>query len=84
MTRPLVRQRASTVRTRDHLRVGRPDVELTASAHTSGNREGNALGSYEKMHGHHHDGTSDARRSTGIAADKENPILPGMPNLSPA
>jgi len=84
MALPLTRRRATKVWTRDHLRVGRPDVKTTTPAHTPGTRKGNALGSYEKMHGHHSDDTSDARRSTGIAPEKENPILPGMPNLSPA
>ena len=73
----------SRVRTRDHLRVGRPDVRPSAAAHTPGNREGNKLGSYEKMRGHFDDDTSDAERSTGIGAEHKNPILPGMPKLSP-
>jgi hypothetical protein len=72
------------VKTQDHLRVGRADVRASTPSHTPGTREGNQLGSYERMDGHHDDDTSNARRSTGIAADDKNPILPGMPNLSPA
>jgi hypothetical protein len=71
------------VRTKDHLRVGHPDVKQTTPSHTPGTREGNELGGYERMSGHHDDDTSDARRSTGIGADRKDPILPGMPNLSP-
>jgi hypothetical protein len=50
--------------------------------HVKGINEGNALGNYEKMPGHKPDGTSTAKRSTGVA--KTDPIAPGMPNLSPA
>jgi hypothetical protein len=68
---------------RDVLRVGRADVKPTTPSHTPGTREGNQLGGYEKMKGHFDDDTSDARRSTGINPDLRNPILPGMPKLSP-
>jgi hypothetical protein len=71
------------VHTRDHLRVGRPDVKPTTPSHTPGTREGNQLGGYERMDGHFADDTSDARRSTGIGAGRKDPILPGMPKLSP-
>jgi hypothetical protein len=83
MTTRMKRSGRSGLRTRDHLRVGRPDVRPSAPAHTPGNREGNQLGSYERMRGHFDDDTSDARRSTGVGAERKNPILPGMPNLSP-
>ena len=36
------------------------------------------------MDGHKEDGTSTARRSTGINPDSRDAILPEMPNLSPA
>jgi len=81
MTTTMKRERR--LRTQDHLRVGRPDVKAEAPSHTPGTRQGNQLGSYERMEGHHDDDTSDARRSTGIGAKRKNPILPGMPNLSP-
>jgi hypothetical protein len=81
MTTAMKKERG--VRTRDALRVGRPDVKQTAPSHTPGTREGNQVGNYEKMEGHYDDDTSDARRSTGIGAQRKNPILPGMPKLSP-
>lgn len=84
MSSPIKKDRDTQVRTRDHLRVGRPDVRPTTPSHTAGTREGNQVGGYERMAGHHDDDTSDARRSTGISPEDKNPILPGMPNLSPA
>jgi hypothetical protein len=36
------------------------------------------------MPGHLPDGKATAERSTGINADKRNPIDPNSPNLSPA
>jgi hypothetical protein len=53
-------------------------------AHVKGIPQGNSTGSYEKMPGHAADGTSTARRSTGINIRAEEPIDPRMPNLSPA
>ena len=53
-------------------------------AHTPGINQGNAKGNYEKQPGHLPDGRSTARRSTGVNADKREPIDPRMPNLSPA
>ncbi|WP_007024152.1 hypothetical protein [Saccharomonospora iraqiensis] len=52
-------------------------------SHTRGVREGNSTGHYEKQPGHLPDGTSTAARSTGIRPATKDPILPGMPNLSP-
>jgi hypothetical protein len=46
-------------------------------------REGNSTGNYEKQPGHLPDGRSTARRSTGVRPKPHDPILPGMPNLSP-
>lgn len=62
------------------IRVGKPDVEIDVSAHTSGVEQGN---SRKKQAGFHGDGTADARRSTGIQPSKHDPILPIMPNLPP-
>jgi len=53
------------------------------SAHVAGIRMGNQLGSYDKQPGHLPDGRVTAERSTGINADKRNPIDPQMPNLPP-
>jgi hypothetical protein len=62
----------------------------TGAAHTGadkptsvrGIKQGNARGNYEKMKAHKPDGTSDSKRSTGVATTE--PIDPSMPNLSPA
>lgn len=67
-----------------HLKVGRADTKPTAPAHVAGVREGNRPGGYGKMAGHNPDGTSTARRSTGIHAAGSEPIQDDMPNLSPA
>jgi hypothetical protein len=66
------------------IKLGKPDVAPDISAHTPGIKQGNAKGSYEKMAGHNPDGTSTAERSTGINPKREEPIAPGMPNISPA
>jgi hypothetical protein len=65
------------------IRVGKPDVKLDAPSHIKGVEQGNAVGNYEKQRGHHPDDTADARRSTGIAPKRHDPILPVMPNLPP-
>jgi len=66
------------------IRTGTAKVKATALTHVCGVRSGNSPGHYEKEPGHLPDGRSTARRSTGINADARNPILPEMPNLSPA
>jgi hypothetical protein len=69
----------------DHnLRIGKPDVKPTAPSHSFGVGEGNAKGNCRKMQGHLPDGRSNAERSTGVAPDTKNAILPEMPNISPA
>jgi hypothetical protein len=65
------------------IRVGKPDVKIDAPSHVTGVEQGNAVGNYEKQAGHHEDGTADARRSTGVAPRRHDPILPVMPNLPP-
>lgn len=65
------------------LRVGRPDVRPAKPSHVPGVRQGNEPGSYLSQPGHNPDGTSTARRSTAINADKRDPIDPSSPNLSP-
>ena len=52
-------------------------------AHTPGINQGNATGNYEKQKGHNPDGTSTAKRSTGVNPKAHEPIDPSMPNLSP-
>ncbi|RCW44642.1 hypothetical protein DFQ14_104231 [Halopolyspora algeriensis] len=64
------------------IRVGKPDIRLDVSTHVPGIHEGNK-GPYYKQPGHHEDGTSDARRSTGILWKKHNAIMKIMPNISP-
>lgn len=66
------------------IRTGKPAVRVDQNAHTRGVRQGNHEGNLKRQPGHHPDGTSTARRSTGISDQRRNPILPGMPNLSPA
>lgn len=67
----------------DNLRTGKADTTQDAPAHVRGVNQGNEPGNYEKMKGHRPDGTSTARRSTGINPDLHEPIDPRMPNLSP-
>ncbi|MEV5240796.1 hypothetical protein AB0K89_17085 [Streptomyces cinnamoneus] len=64
--------------------LGRPQVRPDASAHVPGVRQGNHKGLVKRQPGHRSDGRSTARRSTGIGPRARNPVLPGMPNLSPA
>ncbi|OQO89858.1 hypothetical protein B1813_18600 [Saccharomonospora piscinae] len=75
--------RRVTGRSRSHLRLGHPDVRVDLPSHTRGVRQGNSTGNYEKQPGHLPDGRSTAERSTGIRSRTKEPILPGMPNLSP-
>ena len=65
------------------IRVGKPDVTPDKPSHTRGVHEGNSTGNYERSKGHLKDGRSTAARSTGIRPKPHEPILPGMPNLSP-
>jgi hypothetical protein len=65
------------------LKTGKPHTTHDAPAHTAGVRQGNATGNYERSKGHLPDGRSTAARSTGIRPKAHEPILPGMPNLSP-
>jgi hypothetical protein len=66
------------------IRTGCPKVKPTALNHVCGVRSGNKRGHYAKARGHEADGRSTALRSTGINPEARNPILPDMPNLSPA
>jgi hypothetical protein len=66
------------------IRTGKPQVRPSKPSHVAGVREGNAPGSYKSQPGHLADGTSTARRSTGINAKHRDPIDPSSPNLSPA
>jgi hypothetical protein len=68
----------------EKIRVGRPDVKPSMPAHTKGVGQGNRPGNYEKQPGHLSNGRSTAARSTGINAKERDPIMPDMPNLSPA
>jgi hypothetical protein len=65
------------------IRVGKPDVSHDKPSHTKGIRQGNSVGNYDKSKGHLPDGRSTAARSTGIRPKAHEPILPGMPNVSP-
>ncbi len=67
-----------------NINLGPQEVTPDMPAHTPGIQQGNAKGSYEKMEGHNPDGTSTAKRSTGVNPKAHGPIDPSMPNLSPA
>ncbi|MBV9816954.1 MAG: hypothetical protein JOZ07_01230 [Solirubrobacterales bacterium] len=67
-----------------NIKLGKAQVSQDEPAHTPGINQGNATGNYEKMSGHHADGTSSATRSTGVNPKAHEPIDPSMPNLSPA
>jgi hypothetical protein len=69
---------------RTGIRVGKAQVRVDKAAHVAGVRQGNHVGAYKHQPGHLPDDRSTARRSTGILPRSKNPILPGMPNLSPA
>ncbi len=64
--------------------VGKPDVRMDQPAHVAGVRRGNHRGMGGHQPGHRSDDRSTARRSTGINARHHDPVLPDMPNLSPA
>ncbi|MEV4432928.1 hypothetical protein [Streptomyces sp. NPDC049555] len=64
--------------------VGKPHVHLDKPSHVPGVRQGNHTGHYKRQPGHQKDQRSSSRRSTGVNPGPKNPILPGMPNLSPA
>ena len=66
------------------LRTGKPDTHPGKLTHTPGINQGNSKGNYESQVGHKPDGTSTAKRSTGVNAGAHEPIDPSMPNLSPA
>jgi len=66
------------------IRTGCPKVKPTALTHVCGVRSGNRPENYARERGHEPDGRSTASRSTGINPEARNPILPEMPNLSPA
>ncbi|MET7639924.1 hypothetical protein [Streptomyces sp. NPDC005438] len=67
-----------------HIDVGPPDIAPDGTAHLPGVHQGNSPDSGRHQPGLKEDGTSTARRSTGINAGPKNPIQPDMPNLSPA
>lgn len=65
----------------DNIKVGQPQVSITLPSHTPGTPEGNTPKKQKGILPHQ---KSNASRSTGINAKERNPILPSMPNLSPA
>ncbi|WP_263247123.1 hypothetical protein [Saccharopolyspora rosea] len=64
------------------VRVGKPDVRPDTPGHVQGIHQGNR-GPYDKQPGHHEDGTSDARRSTGVHWKHHSAIQQEMPDISP-
>lgn len=71
-----------------NITVGKPDTTVTRPSHVRGVNEGNEAGALSKEAGIFPYGRwgarGTARRSTGINADKRNPIDPRSPNLSPS
>jgi len=76
----------------ENIRVGKPDTKPDAPAHTPGVSQGNEPGGIEEDPGLYLAGEygagrpgakSTARKSTGINAEKRNPIDPNSPNLPP-
>jgi hypothetical protein len=66
------------------VRTGAKHTGTDRPTHVKGVMQGNSSGSYEKQAGHNPDGTSTAKRSTGVSSSSSEPIDPSMPNLSPA
>ncbi|MEU2714346.1 hypothetical protein [Streptomyces sp. NPDC007205] len=64
------------------IKVGRAQVKPDTPRHVPGLHQGNK-GPYKHQTGHHRDGTSDARRSTGIHWKRHDAIMKIMPNISP-
>jgi hypothetical protein len=76
-----------------NIRVGRPDTTHDAPSHVPGVAQGNAPGGTDAEPGLVETGEtgagrptmrSTARKSTGVNAEKRNPIDPKSPNLPPA
>jgi hypothetical protein len=67
----------------EHVKTGKADTKHDIPSHVEGINEGNSTGHYEDSKGHHADGHSTARRSTGINPSAHDAIDPRMPNLSP-
>ncbi|GAB1333619.1 hypothetical protein ACE1SV_02090 [Streptomyces sp. E-15] len=64
------------------IRVGRAQAKPDTPTHVRGLHQGNA-GPYQQQTGHHEDGSSDARRSTGIHWKRHDALVEDMPNISP-
>ncbi|MFG2606359.1 hypothetical protein ACGFT2_22830 [Streptomyces sp. NPDC048514] len=64
------------------IRVGRPQAKPDMLRHVAGLHQGNR-GPHDHQTGFHRDGTSDARRSTGIHWKRHDALLDVMPNISP-
>ncbi|MFE8947203.1 hypothetical protein ACWDZ8_42120 [Streptomyces sp. NPDC003233] len=64
------------------IRVGRAQAKPDTPSHVPGLHQGNK-GPYKHQPGHHTDGSSDARRSTGIHWKRHDALVKDMPNISP-
>ena len=62
------------------IRVGHAQAKPDTPRHVPGLHQGNRGG---HQSGHHEDGTSDARRSTGIHWQRHDALLKEMPSISP-
>jgi hypothetical protein len=70
----------------NNIEIGKPDTSITKPSHVRGVRRGNQPGGLRKQAGVRRLGRGargDSARSTGINADKRNPVDPRSPNLSP-
>ncbi|MFE3638474.1 hypothetical protein [Streptomyces cellostaticus] len=64
------------------IRVGRAQARPDTPSHVPGLHQGNS-GPRDRQSGFHADGTSDARRSTGIHSKRHDALIDAMPNISP-
>ncbi|MFF2205003.1 hypothetical protein [Streptomyces sp. NPDC058145] len=64
------------------IRVGRAQAKPDTPSHVPGLHQGNS-GPRDRQTGFHEDGTSDARRSTGIHWKRHDALIDAMPNISP-
>ena len=80
--------RKRRIRGDGNLTIGKPDVKPSTPSHVRGVGRGNARGRLSKDKGFIRRGPdrleATARRSTGIAPEDQEPILPAMPRLTPA
>jgi len=65
------------------MKLGKAQVPADKPSHTTGIKQGNSTGNYDKQAGHLPDGRTTAESTTGVNAKARNPIDPRMPGLFP-